>query len=495
MKLIDLLRDNSIDVSFPCNGNGTCGKCKVICNELPVTDLDRCFLSVDEIEEGIRLACAAEVDENFDLRMLKTGIYEYDETKLDNNKIEKNIIPVYEKRFSFAIDIGTTTIVIAVVDIGSGDIIDNITVINPQRTFGADVISRIKASNEGNCIKLQELIINCINSYINKLIKRNKIDSHNINKIVISANTTMVHLLMGYSCLKMGVYPFVPFSVEGCIQEANLLLKRDDLSNASLYIIPMISAFVGGDIVSGIYTSRMHEKEDISLLIDLGTNGEMVLGNKYKLIATSTAAGPAFEGCNISIGVPSVEGAIYDTYIVGRKRIQYKTIGGKTPVGLCGSGLISLVSDMLDCRYIDESGLLENAFFDDGYAVLPNLRIKQRDIRELQLAKSAIRSGIEILCDNYGISHKDISNIYIAGSFGKGLDIRKAKNIGLLPNDILNICSIGNSTLSGAIQCCLNDSTYNYMKNISKKCETFLISENDDFDDRYLRFLSFSTEK
>ncbi len=476
MKLSELLRKNKIYISLPCGGCGACGKCKV------------------RLSDGsIVLACKTEVDEDYDI----SGVTLLDnEAKISALSVDRTASPTAyttSDSFGIAIDIGTTTVAFALVE-GDGSVADTICSINPQRTYGADVIGRIKASNEGCKQVLQTIIIDCINKNIDILIQRNKIRSGLIRRVVIAGNTTMIHLLRGYSCQSLGKYPFTPHSVSGETVPAEEVLGRRDLDHVLVYILPGISAFVGGDIVSGIYASKMCASADISLLIDLGTNGEMVIGNKNRIVATSTAAGPAFEGGNISIGVPSIPGAIYDTNIIGRNRLQTRTIDGKTPIGLCGSGLISIVSDLLDAGIIDSDGMLSEGYFDEGYPLLPNIRLIQQDIRELQLAKSAVRVGIELLCREYGIESGEITNIYLAGGFGNGLDIKKAMNIGLIPKSCTSVKAIGNSSLKGAILCAREDTSFRDMANIATKCQTLLIANEDDFNDKYLHYMSFDRE-
>lgn len=312
------------------------------------------------------------------------------------------------------IDIGTTTLAFELIE--NGTVTASHTELNAQRRFGADVLSRIDAANRGNGGELQQIIRNQLLNGVKKLAQTKQID-----KIIIAANTTMVYLLMGYPCAELGVYPFAASHLE-TLETTFKEVVPNSLIDAKTVIIGGLSAFVGGDIASGLYMCDFDLSEKVNLFVDLGTNGEMAIGNKDKIIVTSTAAGPAFEG-------------------------------GRIGLGLCGSDVIKAVSELLENGIIDKTGLLRDEYFKNGYPVTDKASITQNDIREVQTAKSAIRSGIESLIQRSGIKTADIDTLFLAGGFGHGLDIKKACNIGLIPSELADkVKIIGNSSLGGAVR-------------------------------------------
>ncbi len=384
------------------------------------------------------------------------------------------------KKSALCIDIGTSTIVFEYFK--NGVSVDTFCAINPQKTYGADVLSRIKAANEGMGNELKRLVCNTLADGVEKLCNGEKID-----EAIISGNTAMVHLLLGYPCDSLGVYPFSPYNTD------TVYTSFSEITGIIAYdfpttIIGAVGAYIGGDIVSGILFSGMAEDSDISLFIDLGTNGEMAIGNKEGILCTSTAAGPAFEGGRISCGVPCVEGAVYEVDI---KNNTVKTIGNKTPIGICGSGIIDLIAKLREENIVDKTGLLIDEYFDNGYRVCENVILTQSDIREIQMAKAAIRSGIDILIKNYGAEEKDIKNVCLAGGFGNGIDVTSAAQIGIIPPKIADrVVSLGNSSLGGAVKCVMEDlkDKVEYIRKISKE---IILGNDDEFGEKYFESMNF----
>lgn len=399
-------------------------------------------------------------------------------------KAQAQILEGYKKEIQLnkksvlCIDIGTTTIVFEYFKNGMS--VGTFSAINPQKTYGADVLSRIKAANEGMGNELKRLICNALADGVEKLCNKEKID-----EAIISGNTAMVHLLLGYPCDSLGVYPFLPYNTDTVYTSFSEITGIAEY-NFPTTIIGAVGAYIGGDIVSGILFSGMAEDSDISLFIDLGTNGEMAIGNKDAILCTSTAAGPAFEGGRISCGVASVEGAVYSA-----RDNTVKTIGNKAPVGICGSGIIDLIAKLLKENIIDKTGLLIDEYFDDGYNLCENVILTQNDIREIQMAKAAIRSGIDILIKNYGVEEKDIKNVYLAGGFGNGINVTSAANIGIIPPQIADrVVSLGNSSLGGAIKCVMGDlkNEVEYIRRISKE---IILGNDDEFSEKYFESMNF----
>ena len=320
--------------------------------------------------------------------------------------------------------------------------------------------------------------------------------SLSIEQITIAANTTMVHLLMGYSCETLGVYPFTPVNLDTIHTTAKELLS-DEIPDCPVTILPGISTYVGGDIVSGLYALDFHKKDRVSILIDLGTNGEMAIGNKDRLLVSSTAAGPAFEGGNIVCGTGSIPGAICSVSIDDSLHAHVKTIAGKTPFGICGTGVIESTCELLNAELIDETGLLDEDYFETGFplALEEKIYFYQKDIREIQLAKSAIRAGLETLRLKYNIPYEEIEHIYIAGGFGYKLNIQKAVKIGLFPEECKDkIIAVGNSSLNGAVKSLwTSDSQSTWTELIDHSAEVEL-SADKDFQEFYMEHMLFPSE-
>ncbi len=479
-----------------CGGIGKCGKCKirVIAGDLPITDADRELFSEEELMEGMRLACKAYPMEpvTIELLMKKEDAFQVvTEHTLEEEREELNIFEYY----GIAVDIGTTTIALQLIGLESQRVIKTYTTINHQRQLGADVISRIKASTEGKKEELQQLIRKDLLEGIEKLIAVEGILKEKIEKIVISGNTTMIHLLMGYDCSGLGVFPFTPVNTELIVRNFYEIFDSN-LLKSKVVILPAISAFVGGDIVSGLYACDVDMNEEYSLLLDLGTNGEIALGNSKKLMVTSTAAGPAFEGGNITYGVGSIQGAISNVSIRNGE-VSLVTIGNKPPTGICGTGVIETVSELVREELVDETGCLDDEYFDDGFPVakMPEgeeIVFTQQDVREIQLAKAAVRAGIETLFLRYGISKTKVSNVYIAGGFGYKLDCEKAIQIGMIPEEFrTKIKAIGNSSLSGAVKYLLSGDDCDRVRRIGHRGKEINLSADKAFNQLYMEYMYF----
>jgi uncharacterized 2Fe-2S/4Fe-4S cluster protein (DUF4445 family) len=312
---------------------------------------------------------------------------------------------------------------------------------------------------------------------------------------VIAGNTTMGHLFCGFPCDSLGVAPYTPVDISTIRRSAREIFGWEE-SGAEVILLPGISTYVGADITAGMYVTGMHESEEVSLLVDLGTNGEMAIGNKDRFMVTSTAAGPAFEGGNISRGVAGVPGAICHVHFEG-DNIHTETIGGKTPVGLCGTGVIETVFELQKNGWIDETGLLEEDYFDDGVSLAKDANgedivFLQQDVREIQLAKSAVRAGLECLLLKFGVTYEEISHVYIAGGFGYKMDLSKAAGIGMLPKELLpKMQAVGNSSLGGAMAGLLGAQAVEEMEQIVAKSEEVSLAMSKEFNDFYMDYMMF----
>jgi uncharacterized 2Fe-2S/4Fe-4S cluster protein (DUF4445 family) len=347
-----------------------------------------------------------------------------------------------------AVDVGTTTLVMDLLDLDSGKTLDTEAALNSQVRRGADVISRITYAygDPRKAAELRDLLLGTLNEMIGRLLGRNQAPPGSVHEAVISGNTVMSHLLLGVPVDTLATAPYhAVFSRAPVISasEAGLAVNP----GAPVYFSPNIMSFVGGDISAGLLASRMFGNDGHFLLVDLGTNGEIVLKAGRELITTSTAAGPAFEGMNISCGMPALPGAVFRARDNGT--IEIWSVGGGAATGVCGTGLIDIAAIALARGDIASGGAIRNAEKTIKFA--ETLSLTQEDIRQLQLACAAVKSGVKIILAQSGLTTADLSGIYIAGAFGSYLNIPNSMALGLLPSiDPQKLVFIGNSSLAGA---------------------------------------------
>ena len=501
--LLDALRKNQIEVQANCGGAGLCGKCKIKFEEgapNPSVQDENC-LNAEELAAGWRLACTVEPIDLVEPVTILVPQTNEDEMEVQVGGVNANegtttVDPSHT--YGIAVDIGTTTVAIALVDMDTTQEVDHFATVNHQRRFGADVISRIKAAGEGHLEEMQSSIRKDLKEGIETLLNTHKLEPASLSKIVIAGNTTMGHLFMGFDCDSLGRAPYTPVDISTIRRSATEIFGWEN-TQAKVILLPGISTYVGADITAGMYATGMHTSKDLSVLVDLGTNGEMAIGNEEKFLVTSTAAGPAFEGGNISCGVASVPGAICSVTIDGTS-IGVKTIGEQTPVGLCGTGVIETVYELMKAEWIDYSGRLEDDYFDDGVVLAKNtkgeeLTFLQEDVREVQLAKSAVRAGLECLLLKFGATYEDVANVYIAGGFGYKMDLKKAAGIGMLPEELLpKMQAVGNSSLSGALEALKNPETLAQMEAIVSNSEEVNLATTKEFNDFYMEYMMFEDD-
>jgi hypothetical protein len=462
-------------VPMACGGNGTCGKCKV---EIDGAWVNSCKL-YPKPEEDIIISAFGWGEGREELTRI-AGVEKINITEGRAREAKRQT-----RKTFLAVDIGTTTIAAALAEKETGAVLATAGCGNSQRIFGQDVLSRIKASVAGTGEKLKTLIRQDILNLLEEIQKKQK--DIVIEHIYIAGNTTMEHLYMGDSCEGLGKAPFTPVS---------LAERKDSLSNIPVTLLPGISAFVGADIAAGMLSCGMDEEERPSLLLDLGTNGEMVLALEDKMIATSAPAGPALEGGNISCGVASVTGAISKVRVIGERTI-IGTIGNAPATGICGTGVLELVAGLYENHIIDASGKMKEKYREEGFPLArmkdgKQITFTQQDIREVQLAKAAIHSGIELLLEHAGISMGEIKKVYLAGGFGVYLDVHIAAGIGLLPAE-LEKCTkaVGNTSLQGCIAYGSSEENRSRTEEMIKKCESINLAEQADFEERYVANMNF----
>ncbi len=440
----------------PCGGKGTCGKCKVI------------------LEGKEVLACQTPIDRDL------TVLTEKEESeKILTTGLAVSTTPEGLYSYVLAFDIGTTTVVAYLMDGHTGQLSATASCKNPQGQFGADVISRIEHVLREGGEALRDSIREAMMQLTQELCSRAGITESEIGAVSAVGNTAMHHLLLGIDPKPLVTPPYMPNVFEAL-----------ELEDGRVRILPNIAGFVGGDTVGCMVSTRFDRLEDISLMIDIGTNGEMVLGNRDRRIACSTAAGPAFEGAKISCGMRGADGAVDHVWLED-SQVNYHVIGDVPPEGLCGSGLLDLVAVLLELEIIDESGYLE----EKEFKLCDNVVLTQKDVREVQLAKAAIRAGIELLAEELAISVADIQKVYLAGAFGNYLNPASACRIGMIPPVLLDrIQPIGNAAGEGAKLCALNREEYLYSQRLAKTTDFLELASLPQFQDCYVDALEFSEE-
>lgn len=490
--LTSILRKKGIHFPLYCGGNGQCGKCLIQVREgnFPVTPADRQCLSEEQLQKGFRLGCQAVVEENCIIE-LEAGVMEQ-----DFYVPSSTIASVAEgtsgsdDRFGIAVDIGTTTVAMVLVNLRSGNTCREYTCLNHQRSYGTDVMARIKASMEGKGAELQKIIRDDLTEGFRQLVAEGEV---HVETIVIAGNTTMMHLLRGYDCSGLGQYPFTPFSLE--IEKMTLeeLLGAPvlGLEHVPVTLIPGISAFIGGDITAGLWGCSICMTEKPHLFLDLGTNAEMAIGFNGRILATSAAAGPAFEGGQLSCGVGSIPGAIKDIRIQ-YGLVRYETIGRRSPVGICGTGMVAGMAELLKSGIMDNNGRLKSKYVSHGFQIVPGkIRITQADIREFQKAKAAIRAGLDILVTSSGYRLEDIELLELAGGFGCQLDAGRAASIGLVPAELKDrVHPVGNAVINGLISYMRKEDENGISKMIGNVQE-FSLSNHPKFTKNFVDFSGF----
>ncbi len=411
--------------------------------------------------------------------------------------------------FGVAFDIGTTTIVGALWSLEDGKLLCKKGADNPQRQFGADVLSRISYAigNHEHIYNLQHPLRMTIRSMIIEMCKEVDVNLDQISKATFCGNTAMMLFFAGMSIDGIASYPFTPDHIDGMVVNSKF-----DNYNIAGYMLPNIGGHIGGDISAGLISTRLDKINQNSLFMDIGTNGEILLKVDNKIYGFSTAAGPAFEGANISHGMSATLGAI-ENFEFTNDEIRYSTIGNKGPIGMCGSGIISAISEMLKKNIIDTDGKLRSydeftrlnpfsklrehiredafilAYSDNNKKII----INQKDIREFQLAKAAIKAGIELLLKEGDTDINDITHLFLAGGFGVNTPLEDLIQIGILPNIAINkIKLIGNSALTGASMVLMSNKEKEYCSEVSQNVTRVELSSRKDFQDEFLNALKFT---
>ncbi len=502
--LSQIIENNGILLDLQCGGLGTCGKCKIILKQGTFL-IHNNIVEVSEPMEA--LSCITYmVSENAQIAIPEKTLLK--NTGQISSLFEFQKISSLEHGFALAIDIGTTTVVVILIDINSGKVLDSASSFNQQMAKGEDVSSRIAfADSENNLKELQELIIDTtINILIDEILDKANINFLDIKEVAVSANTVMSHIFAGISPISIGQSPFTP--------EVNFypLIKAKDIGlkinpNGNVYIIPSISGYLGGDVVADLFLSKLNEKQksaDCALMIDLGTNSEIIFFNNDKLFASSAAAGPSFEGAGLLCGCRGIPGAI-EKIKFSQNEFEISTIKNQKSIGICGSGIIDFIAECYKNEIINSLGRYDveklknlNLFEEvenKGNKIIAckldnDIVVTELDIEQILKAKAAIYAGIKILLSQQNKEICDISKIILSGGFAKYINIQNAIKIGILPKIALKkYHSIGNGSLGGAYYAIQNkDVRKKYEKSITE-FEVINLNEDINFEVEFINAL------
>ena len=482
--ILTFLQMNRIGgIEAPCGGMGRCGKCKVTIEG-----------------RGEVLACRTLVADGMHIVLEKEVQAKIAEYGICHNDYS----PDGCESLVAACDIGTTTVVCHLIDGTSGEILATQSAPNAQKSFGADVVSRIERAVAGDLEKMYEAITGQIDSMIRQLCASCGRELP-VERLTVAGNTVMCHLFAGLSPEAIGVAPFTPAELFGK-EYAGESIGMD--SCKAVEILPCVAGYVGSDITADVLAAVPKNSDGQWLLLDIGTNGEMLLGNQTDgFICCATAAGPAFEGAEIMMGMPAAEGAIASVRYVN-KRLQVGTIGKKEAIGICGSGLLDTLAVLLETGLMDETGMLKEASdvteklktyvgtYEDQACVwlTDQVCVTQEDIRNLQLAKAAIAAGIEVLLKEKGFSYSNVTGVLLAGGFGSFLNKESAAAIGLIPKELLPVTeAVGNAAGEGARLAAIAKAARVHINKIQKKMRYLELSMQPSFSEIYMDCIDFAS--
>ena len=463
--LLALLRRVGLMQDAPCGGHGTCGKCVVVVN-------------------GQRLlACRTVIDRDMTVMLPEKASMHI----LTHGLSEIMTIEPHRCGYLLAVDIGTTTLAMCLMDPKKGETLAQIGRTNPQTSFGADVISRIQCALKGHLEELTSSIRSVLSDMIREICRGAGITPDRIGVVSVVGNPAMQQFFLGISPVNLAQIPFAHLLTKTEIIDAARYLP--DCINASLLIVPDISGYIGADTLGCILATQMDRKSEFSLLIDIGTNGEMVIGNTEKMVACSTAAGPALEGANIQFGMRARLGAI-DHVWTENGSFCCSVIGGGEAKGICGSGLVDAVAAALDLDLINERGKI---LCNEGIIPLTDhVHLTQEDIRQVQMAKGAIAAGIELMARYLDIRLTDIKKVYLAGAFGSYMEPASACRIGLLPMEFCGkIIPVGNAALEGAKRLACSKEELAHSQEMLSKVEFLELAAVNGFPRSYAKNMRF----
>jgi uncharacterized 2Fe-2S/4Fe-4S cluster protein (DUF4445 family) len=473
----------SYGVEFPCGGHGKCKGCRVRVLEgsLPLSPAQERMLSPAEREAGWRLSCQCQTDDlTLELAQWEAQIL------ADTSRF--TFTP--RTGFGVAIDVGTTTIVAQLLDMSRGEVMAVRSALNPQARFGADIMSRVAhAVGPGGREILVRVIREQIAGMIAELIGAARGTVSAVTDIVLVGNSVMHDLFCDIDVTPLSYSPFEPVSLATCEFRASALGWQIP-GDPTVRFLAGIGGFVGSDVLAGVFATGLHENPDTAVLVDLGTNGEIVVGNRDRMICASTAAGPAFEGARIYMGMRAATGAVSAVHIENNALVCH-VLGNVPPRGICGSGLVDAVAGALRLGLVRTGGRFDNGA--QSLMLCPPVKISQTDIRELQLAKGAIAAGIRLLIREFGADHDAIGRVLLAGAFGNYVDTGSARRIGLLPFRGEQIQPSGNTALLGAKMALFAPA--GTVDALARRITHVSLSDLEGFQDTYVDEMTFPSEE
>lgn len=475
--------------------------------------------SLDEqtpLEDQILLKSGAK---SIDYEILKDLIFDQGIYTVVTNNYKNNLEIIglekgdtTSKLYGISIDIGTTTVVVALIDLNTGDEISNDSMINAQKHFGLDVLTRITYElehPEDGIRKLQEAMVDSINTMIESVCEKSKVSKENIYEVAIGANCTMMHMLLGVDATSIGKAPYAPVFVKSKnINARDIGIKVAQFGR--IYCLPSVSSYIGADIVAGAYVCELEKSKENILFIDIGTNGEIVLSKGGELLCCSCAAGPALEGMNISSGMRASDGAIEDV-VITKSGVKTKVIGDNPPIGVCGSGILAVVRELVlnglikkDGAFIKKEKLEES---DYRYKMIQmkekkrefilteepeKILITQGDVRQVQLAKGAILSGFYALLRKANITMEDLDKVMIAGQFGAHLPADSLIGTGILPKEVKEkLVYVGNSSKTGAYMALMSNEAKSEMERLAHKMKYLELGATEGYERLFAQCLIF----
>ncbi len=488
--LSELLRQAGVALPLPCGGQRRCGNCRVAAFGAlrPPTAEEERLLGMPALLEGVRLACCAVaegdcsvwVDPPREVSVQTAG-------KLRTAGVGPSLFG--PEGYALAVDIGTTTVAAYLVDL-SRPVAEPpaASAPNAQAPWGADVITRAGACREGEAGPLQRALLEQLEGLFRELLAREGVPMAQIRGILLSGNTVMLHLAAGLDPTPLTAAPYQPESLFG-VQYAARELFFGLPGELPVYLAPCISGFVGADLVCAALACNLQPGE---LLLDAGTNGEMLLRTQEGDVCCSTATGPAFEGAGLRCGMVAAAGAIYDVRAKDGK-LLCRTMGGGPARGICGTGAVSALAALLELGLVDETGLLAEEC-GGQVELAPKVVLTQEDIRQLQLAKGAVAAGMGALLEVCGLSAGQVSHLYIAGGFGSWIDPWAAQRIGMLPAGLAGrVEPVGNAAGLGACLMARSQSMVDLAQRMADRARTVELDTQADFQDRFVEALLFPT--
>jgi uncharacterized 2Fe-2S/4Fe-4S cluster protein (DUF4445 family) len=579
-----LANESGVFIRSDCNGDGTCGKCRVIVEENreslgELTVHEKNLLTEKDVRHGYRLACQVRVRENMVVRIpeetglrirqvLSSGLTRkmrlnpnvkkvhmaiphptLDDALPDSERlmqalqhngqppdlqIDFDLLPVLPRllreyewdvtavlptssrvcaveqgdtssvMYGYAIDIGTSKLVGVLVDLRTGEPLNTLFIENPQLAYGEDIMSRMAFAmkTHDNSLKLKSSILSAINQLLDRSCGLARINTSQVYEIVVVGNTAMHHFLLGIDSRYLVLSPYVP-AVKGAIDLDARNVGINAHPHANVHLLPLIAGYVGADAVADVLASGIRESRGLSLLLDIGTNTELFLGAGRNIVSCSCASGPAFEGAHIRQGMKAVYGAVERIRIEpSTLNVQYETVGGEKPVGICGSGVVDAVAELLRQHVIDSSGRFQKidserlveVSGERAFIVAPGnetstgepVVVTQKDIGEVQLAKAAIRAGSAVLMKTVGVKATDLKHLFIAGSFGSYLNPISAMLLGLIPEVPAEIVKfVGNTAIEGARLALTSAEARMEAKTISEEVKYIELGASPDFSKEF----------